>query len=49
MTARPAPEARAPFIDLRPAESWARIAVRGDLFLGRFDANYLHLKRPSRM
>lgn len=38
MTARPTAEARGPFLDLRPAESWARAAVRGDLFLGRFDA-----------
>lgn len=37
MTTRSTPEARAPFFDLRPAESWARVAVRGDLFLGRFD------------
>ncbi len=37
MTARSAAAACAPFRDLRPAESWARIAVRGDLFLGRFD------------
>jgi hypothetical protein len=41
VTARPDPEAGAPFIDLRPAESWARTAARGDLFLGRFDANAL--------
>ena len=38
MTARLAIEARSPFLDLSPAESWARVAVRGDLFLGRFDA-----------
>lgn len=44
MTARPATEARAPFLDLRPAESWARVAVRGDLFLGRFDAKALRLE-----
>lgn len=41
MTARSATEARPPFLDLRPAESWARIAVRGDLFLGRLDAKAL--------
>jgi hypothetical protein len=38
VTARSAPEDRAPFVDLRPVESWARVAVRGDLFLGRLDA-----------
>jgi hypothetical protein len=37
MTARSATLAHSPFLDLRPAESWARAAVRGDLFLGRFD------------
>jgi hypothetical protein len=42
VTARPAAEARASFLDLRPAESWGRVAVRGDLFLGRFDAKALH-------
>jgi hypothetical protein len=41
VTARPALEAGAPFLDLRPAESWARVAVRGNLFLGRFDATAL--------
>ena len=41
MTARAALEAGAQFLDLRPAESWARVAVRGDLFLGRFDATAL--------
>src|SRR2546425_8231571 len=34
----PARPVRAPFLDLRPADSWARVAVRDDLFLGRLDA-----------
>jgi hypothetical protein len=35
VTARPV---RAPFLDLRPADGGARVAVRADLFLGRLDA-----------
>lgn len=31
-------EAGTLFLDLLPVESWARVATRGDLFLGRFDA-----------
>ena len=34
VTVRPV---RTPFLDLRPADGWARVAVRDDLFLGRLD------------
>ncbi len=33
--------ATVPFVDLRPAESWAKAAVRPDRFLGRLDASAL--------
>jgi hypothetical protein len=39
VTARPSDGA--PFLDLRPAEGWARVAVRDDRFLGRLDARGL--------